>query len=222
MAVDGDTAVIGAYYDDDTASNSGSAYVFRRSGNNWNQEQKLVASNAGSDDRFGFSVAVDGDTAVIGALREDHRHTNAGAAYVFSRSGTTWSQQKKLTAYDGYYYDYFGYDVAVSGDTAMVGANQDDDRGGSSGSAYIFARSGTTWSLQRKLTASDGKSNDYFGQAVSLDTNTASSAPTETTTGVAPPDRPICTFVPARAGASRPSSPPPTVAAATTSERLYQ
>ncbi len=95
-------------------------------------------------------MAVDGDTAVIGANLDDDFGLSSGSAYVFVRSGTTWSEQAKLTASD-----FFGFSVAVDGDTAVIGADGDDDAGGFSGSAYVFVRSGTTWSEQAKLTASD-------------------------------------------------------------------
>ena len=173
VAVDKTTAVIGAYGDDDKGSLSGSAYVFVRTGQSWGQEQKLVASDGQANDYFGWSVAVSDDMAVVGALYEDQQGSNAGAAYVFNRTGTTWTEQKKLTAYDGSSSDYFGASVAAYGNTALVGAYYDDDKGGNSGSAYIFARNGTAWGLQRKLTASDGYTSDYFGWAVALHDDTA-------------------------------------------------
>lgn len=172
VAVSGDTAVVGALFDDDRGSNSGSAYVFVRSGSTWSQQQKLTASDGSTDDFFGYSVAVWGDTVVVGAYGDDDRGSNSVSAYVFTRSGTTWAQQQKLSASDGVGSDFFGSSVDVSCDTIVVGANGDDDNGGDSGSAYVFTRSGSSWSQQQKLTASDGAASDYFGSSVSLSGDT--------------------------------------------------
>ena len=169
---DGSTAVIGAYGDDDRGSESGSAYVFTRSGGSWTQQAKLTASDGAAGDVFGYSVAVSGDgsTAVIGAHGDDDRGSESGSAYVFTRSGSSWTQQAKLTASDGAAGDIFGYSVAVSGDgnTAVIGAYGDDDRGIESGSAYVFTRSGSSWTQQAKLTASDGAAGDLFGWSVAV------------------------------------------------------
>ncbi len=163
VAISGDTAIVGAYLDDDAGSASGSAYVFVRSGTTWSQQAKLTASDGAASDLFGYSVAISGDTAIVGAYGDDDAGSDSGSAYVFVRSGTTWSQQAKLTALDAAAVDCFGYSVAISGDTAIVGAYLDDDAGSASGSAYVFVRSGTTWSQQAKLTASDGAASDQFG-----------------------------------------------------------
>ena len=144
VAVYCDTSVIGAYVDYDIGVFSGSAYVFTRSGGTWTQQAKLTASDGASSDQFGISVAVDGDTAVIGAYWDDDSGIRSGSAYVFTRSGGTWAQQTKLTASDGAAYDEFGYSVAVDGDTAIIGAYYDDDNGGSSGSAYVFTKLSVT------------------------------------------------------------------------------
>jgi hypothetical protein len=169
-ALDGDTAIIGAPLDDDKGIDSGSAYVFTRSGTTWTQQAKLLASDGAADDIFGCTVSISGDTALIGAL--DGNGDGPGSAYVFTRSGTTWTQQAKLLASDGTAGDYFGV-VSLSGDTALIGAYQDDDNGGESGSAYVFTRSGTTWTQQAKLLASDGAANDNFGESAVLDGDTA-------------------------------------------------
>ena len=173
VAVDGDTAVIGALFDDDNGNNSGSAYVFTRSGTAWTQQAKLIASDGAAHDVFGESVAVDGDTAVIGARLDDDNGVASGSAYVFIRSGTTWAQQAKLAAGDAAALDRFGLSVAVDADTAVIGAHLDDDNGGASGSAYVFTRSGTAWTQQQKLTASDGAASDFFGISVAMDADTA-------------------------------------------------
>lgn len=173
VAVDGDTAVIAAPFSDDDGNSSGSAYIFIRNGGVWSQQQKLTASDAGAADSFGIAVAISGDTAVIGAHRDDDNGSDSGAAYVFIRSGTTWSQQQKLAASDGALNDLFGFSVAVSGDTVVISAHLDDDAGNNSGSAYVFTRSGTTWSQQAKLTAGDAAANDNFGRSVRVDGDTA-------------------------------------------------
>ncbi len=168
VSLSGETVIIGAYQDDDTASNSGSAYVFTRSGSTWSQQAKLTASDGANSAYFGFSVSLSGDTAIVGAYRDDAPASNSGSAYVFTRSGSTWSQQAKLTASDGASDDYFGSSVSISGDIAVVGSYQDDDAGATSGSAYVFTRSGSTWTQKAKLTASDGAAGDGFGYSVSL------------------------------------------------------
>ena len=174
VALSGDTAVVGAPFDDDAGSASGSAYVFVRSGTRWSQQQKLTASDAAPNDDFGLAVAVSGDTAVVGAIGDDDAGRVSGAAYVFVRSGTRWSQQQKLTASDAASNDLFGISVAVSGDTAVVGARGDDDAGGvNSGAAYVFVRSGTRWSEQQKLTASDAAAGIRFGNSVAVSGDTA-------------------------------------------------
>ena len=139
------------------------------------QEAKLVASDAAPLDRFGFTVAVSGDTAVVGATRDNHNGIiDAGAAYVFVRSGTTWSQQFKVTAADGQAFDNFGCAVALSGDTLVVGSYLDDNPGGNdAGAAYVFVRSGVTWSQQAKLLAPDSTDNSEFGYSVGLSGDTA-------------------------------------------------
>ena len=173
VAVDGDTVVIGAYADDHGGSHSGSAYVFSRSGGVWSQQAKLTASDPAPLDHFGVSVAVSDDTAVIGAYWDDDGGSNSGSAYVFSRSGGTWIQQAKLTASDHTAVDLFGFSVAISGDTAVIGAYLADYRGSSSGSAYVFTRSGGGWSQQAKLTASDHAADDRFGRSVAISGDTA-------------------------------------------------
>ena len=173
VALSGDTALVGAYADDDNGVNSGSAFVFTRDGTTWNQQAKLTAGESAAGDNFGTSVALSGDTVLIGAYKDDDKGTDSGSAYVFTRDGTNWIQQAKLTADDGATYDYFGYSVALSGDTALVGAYQDDDKGDNSGSAYVFTRSGTTWTQQAKLIANDGTASDWFGTSVALHGDTA-------------------------------------------------
>ncbi|MCB0433663.1 MAG: T9SS type A sorting domain-containing protein [Mangrovimonas sp.] len=173
IALDGDTAVIGAYGDDDDGDFSGSAYVFVHNGGTWIQQQKLTASDGAADYAFGYSVAIDGDTVIIGASGADVNGVSSGSAYIFVRSGTTWIEQQKLTASDGAANDQFGISVALDGDTVVIGANFDDDNFSLSGSAYVFVRNGTTWTQQQKLTASDGIFGANFGSSVAIDGDTA-------------------------------------------------
>ncbi|MCP4700900.1 MAG: hypothetical protein GY862_29205, partial [Gammaproteobacteria bacterium] len=170
--LNGDTALIGSYKDDDGGDNSGSAYVFTRNGTAWSQQQKLTANDAATDDLFGISVSLSGDTALIGAYSGDDGN-NSGSVYVFTRSGTVWSQQQKLTADDAAMGDWFGKSVSLSGDTALIGADGDDNGGYTSGSAYVFTRNGTVWSQQAKLTAGDAAVDYAFGKSVSLSGDTA-------------------------------------------------
>lgn len=208
VAVSGDTAVVGACYEDSNAtgvngnqsdnslSQSGAAYVFVREGTNWSQQAYLKASNTGSGDRFGASVAVSGDTIVVGAYYEDsnaagvngdesnNSATDSGAAYVFVRSGTTWSQQAYLKASNTGAEDYFGQTVAVSGDTVVVGAEYEasvatgingdgaNNDGFACGAAYVFVRSGTSWSQQAYLKASNTGLGDFFGHSVAVSGDT--------------------------------------------------
>jgi len=168
VSLSGDYALIGAYWDNDNGSNSGSAYIFRHQGTTWTQEARLTASDGDRDDYFGYSVSLSGDCALIGTSGDDDNGTDAGSAYIFRREGTAWTQEAKLTASDGAVEEYFGYSVFLSGDYALIGACVDDDNGPSSGSAYIFRREGTTWTEEAKVTASDGAAGDVFGVSVSL------------------------------------------------------
>jgi len=170
VSLNGDTAIIGAYGYDDS---KGAAYVFTRNGTTWTQQAKLLASDGAAGDWFGYSVSLSGDTALIGAYQDDDNGVDSGSAYVFTHTGTTWTQQAKLLASDGAAGDWFGSSVSLSGDTALIGANQDDDNGNWSGSAYVFTRTGTTWTQQAKLLASDGAVWDDFGYSVSLSGDTA-------------------------------------------------
>lgn len=173
VALSGDTAVIGAIRDDDKGDNSGSAYVFTRTGTVWSQQAKLTGVDTAEGDAFGQSIALSRDTVVIGAPHDDDKGDGSGSVYVFSRSGTTWSQQAKLTAADGADGDVFGISVALSGDTILVGADLNDEKALNAGAVYVYARSGSNWSQQAKLTAADGAETDIFGVRVALSGDTA-------------------------------------------------
>jgi hypothetical protein len=168
VAIAGDTVVVGAEEADiSTSINQGAAYVFFRTGTTWAQQAKLTANDGGVIDIFGSSVAISGDSVIVGASEDAvGANTQQGSAYVFTRSGTTWTQQAKLVAADGTPFDYFGFSVAIDGNTAAVGTLQDVGANFQQGSAYIFTRSGTTWTQQQKLVASDAAAGDSFGNAV--------------------------------------------------------
>lgn len=182
VSVSGDIAVVGAFADDDDGSASGSAYVFGRDEggpDNWGLVKKLTASDAAAGDNFGTSVSISGDTIVVGALGDDDNGSASGSAYVFDRDEggvSNWGEVKKLTAGDGAATDTFGRSVSVSGDTVVVGANQDDDAGADSGSAYVFGRDQGgvgNWGQVKKLVASDAAGGDQFGLSVAVDGDTA-------------------------------------------------
>ncbi|MFG0319059.1 MAG: FG-GAP repeat protein [Planctomycetota bacterium JB042] len=207
VAISGDTIVVGAWTErsnatgvngnalDNSFGYAGAAYVFARSGSNWTEQAYLKASNTGTNDHFGWSVAVDGDLAVVGAVKESSASAGvdgnqaddslfaAGAAYVFERSGTTWAQAAYLKASNAGFDDQFGWSVAVSGETVVVGApmersqaievdgEQDDDTGGDRGAAYVFERSGGSWGQTAYLKPTT-QSNNLFGQSVAVDGGT--------------------------------------------------
>ena len=139
VSLSGDRALVGARFDDDNGSRSGSAYVFDLVGTAWSQTAKLTASDGAAVDLFGNSVSLSGDRALVGAPVDDDNGSASGSAYVFDLVGTAWSQTAKLTASDGAAGEQFGWSVSLSGDRALVGAINDDDNGFDSGSAYIFA-----------------------------------------------------------------------------------
>jgi len=158
--ISGDTAILGAIGEDDGGNGAGAAYVFTRSAGVWTEEMKLVASDATMDNAFGWSVSIDGDTAVVGAPMS----TGGGAAYVFTRSGGMWTQQQKLTADDGATGDQFGMSIDLEGETVVVGAPGDDDGGSSAGSAYVFVRTAGVWTQRQKIAANDPSVSAMFGE----------------------------------------------------------
>lgn len=181
LSSDGNRAVVGAPFEDDSGTDNGAGYVFTRSGSVWTQQAKLQAGDRATNDRLGVSVAMsgDGNTVVLGAhLEDDSGTTNNGAAYVYFWNGSAWSQQQKLLAGDKASSEQFGYSAALSndGNTAVVGARFESDSGTTeNGAAYVYTRSGSTWTQQQKLLASDKASAYHFGSsaALSSDGNTA-------------------------------------------------
>jgi len=148
----------------------GSAYVFTQTGNSWTQQQKLTAKDGNTGDYFGNSVSLSGTTLVVGAQGIlVNTSIRTGAAYVFTQSGSTWSQQQKLLAKDANHDDEFGGSVSISGTTIAVGAYFATVVGHPRwGAVYVFTQSGTSWAQQQKLSAKDGNTGDFFGWAVSV------------------------------------------------------
>lgn len=196
VAVSGDTAVLGAPKEDGNAttvngdaanngaSSAGAAYVFVKNGASWTQQAYLKPTNTGAGDEFGSAVAIDGDTIVVGAFREESNATGiggdgsndsaafAGAAYVFARSGSTWTQQAYLKASNAVAFAQFGFSVAVDADTVVVGADREFTTSYESGAAYVFTRSGGSWTQQALVKASNPGIQDHFGTAVAIDGDT--------------------------------------------------
>jgi hypothetical protein len=168
VSISGDYAIVGDASDDDNGKDAGSAYIYRREGLNWIEEQKLIASDGNEDDMFGISVSISGEFAIVGAYADENYGVRSGSAYIFRREGSNWIEEQKLTADDGAEYDWFGFRVSISGEYAVVGAQFDDDNGVSSGSAYLFRREGSNWTKEQKLTASDGSSLEAFGISISI------------------------------------------------------
>lgn len=172
LGLSGTTALIGADAAQVGANSfQGAVYVFDGSSGTWTNTQKLSASDGGIGDIFGYSIAFDGTTAVIGAYANNQYQ---GAAYVFGNTGGTWTQSQKLVAADGASNTYFGYATALSGSTLLVGAWGSNPGGNDTqGAAYIFTESGGTWTQTQELVGDDGAPFDKFGHAVALQGTTA-------------------------------------------------
>jgi hypothetical protein len=179
ISSDGTTAVVGAEAKNGSPGQSsrdvaGSVYVFTRSGATWTQQAELRAGDTAPGLRFGTSVGLsaNGNTLLVGARGNAYSAgpAPAGTAYVFTRSGSTWSQQQKLTASDGALGDYFGTSASLSADglTAVIGA---PGKSSSTGATYVFTVSGGVWSQQAELTAGDAATNDSFGTSVAVNSD---------------------------------------------------
>lgn len=181
VSLDGDRAIVGAFYDRTNGYNTGSAYVFDRDPGTgvWNETAKLVASDGAGQDFFGWSVSLDGNTILVGAPGDDYsdlytEYISSGAAYVFERDPGTgnWNQVRKLISTTASSLDYLGRSVSISGDYLIVGADESDGAGYySAGVAYIFKRDSGSgiWSQMQKLLASDLRGDDEFGNQVLID-----------------------------------------------------
>lgn len=174
ISKDGTTIAVTAPNEDTTASNSGALYVFTGSGSSWSQQSGVLKSNsANQNDQLGgyygdydhqLDISNDGNTIIVGE-QNSHQGSNTGNAHIFVRSGTSWSRQATLASSDIETSDHFGYHVAISGDgdTVAIGAPRHNSN---EGAVYVFTRSGSSWSQQANIEGEN--SNDYFGQAVSL------------------------------------------------------
>ncbi|MFN3454356.1 MAG: FG-GAP repeat protein, partial [Pseudobdellovibrio sp.] len=214
ISLEGNTLVVGAIYEDsnqttitngevvtenNSAANSGAVYVYKRIGNIWAQEAYIKAGNADSTDYFGSALSLSQDTLAVGAYFEDSNQTtitnsnvishnnsatNAGAVYVYKRTGNNWAQEAYIKASNANTSDSFGYSLSLFQDTLAVGAYLEDSNqtfitNGSmaasvdnsltdSGAVYVYKRTGNTWEQEAYIKASNAGSTDYFGQSVSI------------------------------------------------------
>ena len=135
----GNRVIVGAFADDDKASQSGSAYIYAHDSGNWVQEAKLLPDDGAAGDLFGIAVAIYGDKVIVGARDDDDRGNNSGSAYIYTHDGSDWVQEAKLVVpTDEAAYDEFGYAVAIYGDKVIVGAQRDDDKGTNSVSTVPY------------------------------------------------------------------------------------
>jgi len=174
VSISGNVAIVGAdRANPGGTTRAGKAYIFRYNGTSWIQEAILIASDKTADDRFGNSVSISGNVAIVGAYKADPSGTeDAGKAYIFRYNGTSWIQEAILIASDKAASDWFGNSVSISGNIAIVGANLADPGGiTNAGKAYIFRYNGTSWIQEAILTASDKAATDHFGFSVSISGN---------------------------------------------------
>ena len=162
--------VIGSPKKDALGKDSGAAYIYQRKNGVWRYQTTITASDGVAGDLFGISVAIDGNTILVGADLHDKTAENAGAVYAYVLDKTGWKQEAKLMASDGGHTDIFGVRVAISGNTALISARRDDvdGIGTDAGSAYLFERKDRIWTEKMKLTSPDGKAHDRFGRGVAL------------------------------------------------------
>ena len=165
----GDTLIVGSYLDDVNGTNAGRAHVYTRSGTTWSYEQAIESSDLAVSDFFGWDVSIvdSGDKILVTALKENTGASHAGAAYIFTRSGTTWTQQQKIQSTPVAVSAEFGYsgDIDSDGDTIIIGAHTENSN---TGAAYVFTEVSAVWSQQQKLVPSISNIGDVFGWAVSI------------------------------------------------------
>ena len=166
--VSGKYALVGASGNDGSAENAGAAYLLYFNGSHWYPIQKLIAMDGDAYDYFGASVAVDSNFAIIGAYGDNVFGNKSGSAYIFTKSGKTWSELSKLIAPDGKALDYFGCSVDISKEYMIVGAYGASDNGSHSGAAYIYKYEDGKVFMHQKLIAGDAEAFDYFGYSVSI------------------------------------------------------
>jgi hypothetical protein len=168
--IDSDSAMIGAYLDDDLGDGAGAVYFFRRDlFGDWAQFQKIMASDGQAVDNFGIDVAIDSPLAVVGAYLDDDNGSEAGAAYVFRFNGSAWVEETKLLAPDGQPGDEFGRHVSIKGSRIVVGAELNDELGSESGAAYVYQFTGGQWVLKNKLGSTSPEDFSEFGHSVGID-----------------------------------------------------
>ncbi len=168
VAISGDYAIIGAYGDDEGEEDSGAAYIFKREGEQWVEQEKLKAHLPGKVVLFGYSVDIDGAYAIVSAHHEITGYYS-GAVYVFKRDNSDWIEQTKLIAGDPQnLYDMFGRAVSINGTYAVVGSEGEDASGIDSGSVYIFERNGLSWFEKARIVPKDAESGDKFGVSVAI------------------------------------------------------
>lgn len=153
-------------------ANKGAVYVFERKDSLWTESAILTASDGAEGDQFGYAIAIDNDTIVVGADQHDAGGLNAGAVYVFTKTNDVWREELKLLAADTALADRFGAAVALKNNLLLVGSIEDDDLGINSGSVYLFSNQEGQWQETGKLIADDGDKNDNFGSSVAIHNNT--------------------------------------------------
>lgn len=171
VSADGGLVVVGAYHDDHAGDTSGSAYVFRFDGENWGQDAKLTASDAGPEQAFGTAVGLSDGVVLVAGVHSTL--VGAGGVYVYERQNGSWVEAARLEATDAAFNDAFGASLDIDAETVVVGAIGDDDAGSLSGSAYLFKRIGTDWLQVAKYVASDAASGRLFGFSTGVDGDTA-------------------------------------------------
>ncbi len=170
IALDKDTMtpnriLVGASGDDEMGTGAGAAYVFDFNNPTWSQTQKFIQGDGVLNDKFGERVSISGETAVVGAYKDQELGVNAGAVYVFNYVNNNWVFSQKLFADDAASGDLFGWAVSVENNRLVVGAQGDE---GFTGSVYVFENDGSSWTQQHKLSASDGAAADAFGSDVDI------------------------------------------------------
>jgi len=165
-----DTLVIGSWKSDAAGEDSGAAYVYRRSGQSWVPEQKLVAADLAADDRFGVCASVDGNLVLVGAYGSEAGGPDAGAGYVFRHDGSRWVEEQKLVPRTPSKNAWVGYAVAIQENVAVLSSHKVFAKSaGPPGSAYVFEYEGGRWTQSLELAPSDGHPGDVFGFHLALD-----------------------------------------------------
>ncbi|MAG57682.1 MAG: hypothetical protein CMJ83_15435 [Planctomycetes bacterium] len=169
VAIDGDTIAVGAIGADAAGVDTGAVYVFSRNSAGWAQQAKLLAGDGAAGDRFGGTIALQGDRLVVGAPRhDDGAGTWTGAAYVFERNGGAWTQTTELVASDATPDDRFGHGVALDGATVAIGAPYRDGNGADAGAVYVFGLAATGWVQEQVLVPAAGGTCQGFGKKIGL------------------------------------------------------